>query len=122
MGGVVLHTSSPVLAVLFALAERTKKSKPVTGADVMLAYAVGFEAGGRSGRTAPGHHKGGWHLTGTLGSIAAGAAGGELHRPRPPPPPPPARAPAHPARRPGEEPRHHLQALPPHTRQRHRPR
>ena len=70
MGGVVLHTSSPVLAALFALAERT----PVSGADFMLAYAIGFEAGVRTGRTAPGHHKGGWHLTGTLGSIAAGAA------------------------------------------------
>jgi 2-methylcitrate dehydratase PrpD len=74
MGGVVLHTSSPVLAALLALAER----RPVSGADLMLAYAVGFEAGVRSGRTAPGHHKGGWHLTGTLGSIAAGAAGGRL--------------------------------------------
>src|SRR6195256_326524 len=74
MGGVVLHTSSPVLAALFALAERA----PVSGADLMLAYAVGFEAGVRTGRTAPGHHKGGWHLTGTLGSIAAGAAGGKL--------------------------------------------
>ena len=74
MGGVVLHTSSPVLAALFALAERT----PVSGAELMLAYAVGFEAGVRAGRTAPGHHKGGWHLTGTLGSIAAGAAAGKL--------------------------------------------
>jgi 2-methylcitrate dehydratase PrpD len=74
MGGVVLHTSSPVLAALFALSERA----PVSGADFMLAYAVGFEAGVRSGRTAPGHHKGGWHLTGTLGTIAAGAACGKL--------------------------------------------
>jgi 2-methylcitrate dehydratase PrpD len=74
MGGVVLHTSSPVLAALFALAERS----PVSGAQFMLAYATGFEAGVRSGRTAPGHHKGGWHLTGTLGSIAAGVAGGKL--------------------------------------------
>src|SRR5439155_23391072 len=74
MGGVVLHASSPVLAGLFALAERA----PVSGADLMLAYAVGFEAGVRVGRTAPGHHKGGWHLTGTLGSIAAGAAAGKL--------------------------------------------
>jgi 2-methylcitrate dehydratase PrpD len=76
MGGVVLHASSPVLAALFALAERT----PVSGAELMLAYAAGFEAGVRSGRTAPGHHKGGWHLTGTLGSIAAGVAGGKLLR------------------------------------------
>ncbi len=74
MGGVVLHTSSPVLAALFALAERNA----VSGADFMLAYAVGFEAGVRTGRTAPGHHKGGWHLTGTLGTIAAGAACGKL--------------------------------------------
>src|ERR1700682_5097841 len=37
MGGVVLHASSPVLAALFALAERN----PVSGADFMLAYAVG---------------------------------------------------------------------------------
>jgi 2-methylcitrate dehydratase PrpD len=74
MGGVVLHTSSPVLAALFALAER----RPVSGAEFALAYAVGFEAGVRSGRSAPGHHSGGWHLTGTLGSIAAGAACGKL--------------------------------------------
>src|SRR5712672_737507 len=74
MGGVVLHTSSPVLAALFVLAERAS----VSGAQFMLAYAAGFEAGVRSGRTAPGHHKGGWHLTGTLGSIAAGVAAGKL--------------------------------------------
>jgi 2-methylcitrate dehydratase PrpD len=74
MGGVVLHASSPILAALFALAER----KPVSGADFMLAYAVGFEAGVRTGWSAPGHHKGGWHLTGTLGTIAAGVAGGKL--------------------------------------------
>src|ERR1700674_5537081 len=78
MGGVVLHTSSPVLAALLALAERAQARAPVSGADLMLAYAVGFEAGVRSGRTAPGHHKGGWHLTGTLGSIAAGVAAGKL--------------------------------------------
>jgi 2-methylcitrate dehydratase PrpD len=74
MGGVVLHASSPVLAALFALAELT----PASGADFMLAYAVGFEAGIRAGWSAPGHHKGGWHLTGTLGSMAAGVAGGKL--------------------------------------------
>ena len=78
MGGVVLHTSSPVLAALFALAEHATNNARVSGPDLMLAYAVGFEAGVRAGRTAPGHHKGGWHLTGTLGSIAAGAAAGRL--------------------------------------------
>jgi 2-methylcitrate dehydratase PrpD len=74
MGGVVLHASSPVLAALFALAERA----PVSGADLMLAYVVGFEAGVRTGRASPGHHTGGWHPTGTLGSIAAGVAAGRL--------------------------------------------
>src|SRR5439155_17251986 len=74
MGGTLLHASSPTLAALFSLAERGL----VSGAEFLMAYAVGFEAGVRSGRTAPGHHKGGWHLTGTLGSIAAGAAAGRL--------------------------------------------
>jgi len=36
MGGVVLHTSSPVLAALFALSERVATS----GADFLLAYVV----------------------------------------------------------------------------------
>ncbi|MBV9969379.1 MAG: MmgE/PrpD family protein, partial [Xanthobacteraceae bacterium] len=78
MGGVVLHASSPILAALLALAERQPEHSPISGADLMLAYAVGFEAGVRTGRAAPGHHKGGWHLTGTLGSIAAGVAAGKL--------------------------------------------
>ncbi len=70
MGGVVLHASSPILSALFALADRGG----FTGRDIVTAYAVGFEAGVRAGQAAPGHHDGGWHLTGTLGSIAAGAA------------------------------------------------
>lgn len=74
MGGVVLHTSGPILAALFALAER----RPVSGRDFICAYAAGFEAGVRVGQSAPGHHAGGWHLTGTLGSIAAGAAAARL--------------------------------------------
>lgn len=74
MGGVVLHASSPILSALFALSEKS----PVSGKDFLLAYAVGFEAGVRAGQGAPAHHPGGWHLTGTLGSIAAGAAAGKL--------------------------------------------
>lgn len=74
MGGVVLHASSPILSALFALSERST----VTGKDFLVAYAVGFEAGVRAGQGAPAHHAGGWHLTGTLGSIAAGAATGKL--------------------------------------------
>jgi len=74
MGGVILHASSPMLPALFALAARGG----FDGRALIVAYAAGFEAGVRSGRTAPGHHKGGWHLTGTLGSIAAGVAAGRL--------------------------------------------
>ena len=74
MGGTVLHTSSPTLAALFALAERDG----ATGADFIAAYVAGFEAGVRTGQAAPRHHDGGWHLTGTLGTIAAGAAAGRL--------------------------------------------
>ncbi len=74
MGGVVLHASSPILSALFALSEK----HAVSGRDFLLAYAVGFEAGVRAGQGAPAHHAGGWHLTGTLGSIAAGAAAGKL--------------------------------------------
>jgi 2-methylcitrate dehydratase PrpD len=74
MGGTLLHASSPTLAALFSVAERGQ----VSGAEFLLAYTAGFEAGVRTGRAAPGHHKGGWHLTGALGSIAAGVAAGKL--------------------------------------------
>ncbi len=74
LGGTILHASSPVLAALLALCDH----KTTTGTDFLLAYACGFEAGVRSGQASPGHHKGGWHITGTLGSIAAGAAAGKL--------------------------------------------
>ena len=74
MGGVVLHTSSPVLASLFALAD----ARGIDGRTFIAAYVVGFEAGIRAGRSAPEHHDGGWHLTGTLGHVAAGAASARL--------------------------------------------
>jgi 2-methylcitrate dehydratase PrpD len=79
MGGVVLHASSPILAALFALAERGGvDGSVVDGRALTCAYAAGFEAGVRVGQSAPGHHDGGWHLTGTLGTIAAGAAAAKL--------------------------------------------
>jgi 2-methylcitrate dehydratase PrpD len=74
MGGVVLHASSPTLSALLSAAERA----PVSGADLILAYVSGFEAGVRVGQSSPGHHAGGWHLTGTLGTFAAAAAVGKL--------------------------------------------
>src|SRR5215212_800313 len=74
MDGVVLHTSSPVLAALFSVAE----SGSFSGRDLVCAYVAGFEGGVRVGKASPGHHDAGWHLTGTLGSIAAGMAVGKL--------------------------------------------
>lgn len=74
LGGVILHTSTATLPALFALGERRKSS----GRDVMVALAAGFEAGIRVGQAAPRHHLGGWHLTGTLGTVAAAAASARL--------------------------------------------
>lgn len=74
LSGTVLHTSSPTLAALFTLADRDGAS----GRDFIAAYVAGFEAGVRTGQAAPKHHDGGWHLTGTLGTLAAGAAAGRL--------------------------------------------
>lgn len=71
MGGVILHTSTPVLSALLALAD----ARPTDGQTLITAYTVSFEAGVRVGRASPDHHLGGWHLTGTLGAIAAGVAG-----------------------------------------------
>src|SRR5919107_438674 len=58
MDGVVLHTSSPVLAALFSVAE----SGSFSGRDLVAAYAAGFEAGGRVGQASPRHPDGGWRL------------------------------------------------------------
>lgn len=69
-----LHPSSPVLSALLALCER----KRISGKELMLAYVCGLEAGARTGRAAPQHHRGGWHLTGTLGSMAAGVGAAKL--------------------------------------------
>lgn len=74
LSGVILHTSTAVLPALLALGEKRKSS----GRDLIVALAAAFEAGIRTGQAAPRHHQGGWHLTGTLGTIAAGAGAARL--------------------------------------------
>jgi len=74
LGGVILHTSTATLPALFALGERRRAS----GRDLVAAFAAAFEAGIRVGRAAPRHHEGGWHLTGTLGTVAAAAGSARL--------------------------------------------
>ena len=76
LGGVILHTSTATLPALFALGERNHSS----GRDVMVALAAAFEAGIRVGHGATSHHLGGWHLTGTLGTVAAAAGSARLLR------------------------------------------
>jgi 2-methylcitrate dehydratase PrpD len=83
MGGVILHASSPILSALFAAVDGLPPAAPgsgaaVTGRAFIAAYVAGFEAGVRIGQASPEHHAGGWHLTGTLGTIAAAAACGSL--------------------------------------------
>ena len=74
LGGVILHTSTATLPALFALGERRRSS----GREVIVALAAAFEAGIRVGQAATSHHLGGWHLTGTLGTIAAAAGSARL--------------------------------------------
>jgi 2-methylcitrate dehydratase PrpD len=76
LGGVILHTSTATLPALFALGEWRKSS----GRDVIVALAAAFEAGIRAGQAASSHHLGGWHLTGTLGTVAAAAGAARLLR------------------------------------------
>jgi len=74
LGGVILHTSTATLPALFALGEKRKSS----GRDIIVALAAAFEAGIRVGQAAPRHHLAGWHLTGTLGTVAATAGSAHL--------------------------------------------
>jgi 2-methylcitrate dehydratase PrpD len=70
MGGVILHASSPILASLSA----ASYGMNITGREFLAAYVAGFEVAVRLGQAAPQHHAGGWHLTGTLGTVGAAAA------------------------------------------------
>jgi 2-methylcitrate dehydratase PrpD len=69
------HPGVSILPAVFALAE----DKHASGADVILAYAVGFEVATRLGNALnDGHYGRGWHATGTLGTIAAAAGAAKL--------------------------------------------
>jgi 2-methylcitrate dehydratase PrpD len=65
------HPTAVVLPSALALCERTLK----TGRDLLLAYIVGVEVGGKLGQAMGWSHYGaGWHGTGTIGTIAAASA------------------------------------------------
>jgi len=66
-----IHPTSPVASALFAYASAT----PVTGADFMHAFVLGFEAESRVGNAVyPAHYDAGWHITGTAGVFGAAVA------------------------------------------------
>jgi 2-methylcitrate dehydratase PrpD len=66
------HPTAPLLPAIFALGQRQR----ISGRDILLAYVVGFEVGGRVGAgVGRGHYEHcGWHPTATLGTIGATAA------------------------------------------------
>ncbi len=70
MGGVILHASSPMLSAMLAHAH----GRHISGERLLTGFVAGFETAIRLGQAAPAHHAGGWHLTGTLGTVAAAAA------------------------------------------------
>ena len=71
----VLHPTAPVAAALFALAEM----RPITGRDLLLAFALGVEAECRvANAVSPGHYRRGWHITSTCGVFGAAAAAAKV--------------------------------------------
>jgi 2-methylcitrate dehydratase PrpD len=66
------HPTAPLLPAIFALGERQR----ITGKDILLAYVIGFEVGGRIGAgVGRGHYEHcSWHPTATLGTMGATAA------------------------------------------------
>jgi 2-methylcitrate dehydratase PrpD len=70
-----IHPTAPVASALFAYAG----TQPVTGADFLPAFILGFEAESRVGNAVyPAHYDVGWHITGTAGVFGAAAAIGRL--------------------------------------------
>ena len=71
----VIHPTAPVLPALFALAEL----RPVSGRELLLAFALGVEIECRVGNAiSPEHYARGWHITSTCGCLGAAAAAGKL--------------------------------------------
>src|ERR1051325_5868006 len=69
------HPSSPVASAMFAYAS----ANPVSGADFVHAFILGFEAESRVGNAVyPAHYDAGWHITGTAGVFGAATAIGKL--------------------------------------------
>jgi 2-methylcitrate dehydratase PrpD len=71
----MIHPSATLVPALLAIAERDHLS----GADLLSAYAAGFEVQARiCASINPEHYAQGWHTTGTVGVIGAAAGVGRL--------------------------------------------
>lgn len=71
----VVHPTSPLAPALLALSEIRK----VTGPELLLAFALGFEIECRvGGAISPGHYPKGWHITSTCGVFGAAAGAAKL--------------------------------------------
>lgn len=68
---MISHPSAPLVSALLPLGQARGKS----GADVLLAYVIGFEVNVALGRQLnPGFYEAGWHVTRVLGVLGATAA------------------------------------------------
>jgi 2-methylcitrate dehydratase PrpD len=73
----ILHGTTPVMAAALPVAERLG----ATGAELIAAYAVGFEVAARIALALhPDHYAVGWHVTATAGAVGAAAAAANLLR------------------------------------------
>ncbi|TAJ89116.1 MAG: MmgE/PrpD family protein [Reyranella sp.] len=71
----VVHPTSPLAPALLALSEIRK----VTGPELLLAFALGFEIECRvGGAVSPGHYPKGWHITSTCGVFGSAAGATKL--------------------------------------------
>jgi 2-methylcitrate dehydratase PrpD len=67
----IIHPTSPIAPVLFALAE----TRPLTGQQLLHAFVLGVEVACRIGNAiSPEHYARGWHITSTCGVFGAALA------------------------------------------------
>ncbi len=73
--GTIIHPTAPVAPVVLALAE----TRPVSGEELIHAFAIGVEVACRLGNAvSPGHYDRGWHITSTCGIFGAAVAAAKL--------------------------------------------
>lgn len=71
----IIHPTAPVMPAVFAWAQ----TRPVSGAALLSAFALGMEVECRLGdAVSPWHYARGWHITSTCGVFGAAVAAGAL--------------------------------------------